>query len=176
MGQPDFRPLIGPAAMALTGFLLRAVLPVLPEDGIEAQLLVAVRAAAGIAGWLALAWAAARLFDILLLRAATVARRPPYSRLLGDMARGVLFISAVLAIAAQIFEQPALGIITTSGVAVAVIGFALRNIISDLDFPGADAGRDSDQRIPPARLAEFQIIIVRAVPAQVFAPGLSPCP
>jgi len=36
-----------------------------------------------------------------------VARRAPYSRLLGDMARGVLFISAALAIAAQIFEQPA---------------------------------------------------------------------
>jgi small-conductance mechanosensitive channel/CRP-like cAMP-binding protein len=146
MGQPGFRPLIGPAALALTGFLLRAVLPVLPEDGVEAQLLVAVRAAAGIAGWLALAWAAARLFDILLLRAATVARRPPYSRLLGDMARGVLFISAVLAIAAQIFEQPALGIITTSGVAVAVIGFALRNIISDL-FSGIALSVEAPYRI-----------------------------
>ena len=33
-----------------------------------------LRASAGVIGWLALAWAAARLFDILLLRAALAAR------------------------------------------------------------------------------------------------------
>lgn len=146
MGQPGFRPLIGPATLAIASFLLRAATPVLADDGMQAQFLRALRATAGVAGWLALAWATARLFDILLLRAALVARRAPYSRLLSDMARSVIFISAALAIAAQIFEQPAFGIITTSGVVVAVIGFALRNIISDL-FSGIALSVEAPYRI-----------------------------
>src|SRR4051812_44935596 len=125
MGQPNVWPLIGPAALAFAGFLLRAAMPALADDSVEAHLLRVLRASAGVIGWLALAWAAARLFDILLLRAALAARRAPYSRLLSDMARSVIFVSAALIIAAQIFEQPAFGIVTTSGVVVAVIGFAL---------------------------------------------------
>jgi small-conductance mechanosensitive channel/CRP-like cAMP-binding protein len=146
MGQPNVRPLIGPAALAFAGFLLRAAMPDLAEDSVEAHLLRVLRASAGVIGWLALAWAVARLFDILLLRAALAARRAPYSRLLSDMARSVIFVSAALIIAAQVFEQPAFGIVTTSGVVVAVIGFALRNIISDL-FSGIALSIEAPYRI-----------------------------
>jgi small-conductance mechanosensitive channel/CRP-like cAMP-binding protein len=142
--------LIGPAALTLSGFALRAATPAvaarlgLAPDG---SLALILRDLAGICGWLALAWAGARLFDVLLLRAALAARRPgPYPRLLGDLVRAVLFAAAGAAILMLVFEQPALGLITTSGVAVAVIGFALRNVISDV-FSGIALGIDHPYRI-----------------------------
>ena len=142
--------MVAPAALALAGFALRAATPGLarwlglPPDGVFALVL---RDIAGVCGWIALAWAGARLFDALLLRAADAARRPePYPRLLGDMARAVLFAAAGLAILVLVFGQPALGLLTTSGVAVAVIGFALRNVISDV-FSGIALGIDRPYRI-----------------------------
>jgi small-conductance mechanosensitive channel len=148
--HPGFGPLAGPGALALSAFALRAAAGAaagwlgLPPDGI---LMLAVRDLAGVCGWLALAWVGARLFDALLLRAASAARRPdPYPRLLGDMARVVLFAAAGAAILMLVFGQPALGLVTTSGVAVAVIGFALRNIISDV-FSGIALGVDRPYRI-----------------------------
>ncbi|MDI3309024.1 MAG: mechanosensitive ion channel family protein [Acetobacteraceae bacterium] len=149
MQHPGFRPLIGPAALAIAGFALSGAAPAIaarlglaPDGGLAAVL----RAIGGIGGWLALAWAGARLFDILLLRASLVARRPPYPRLLGDMVRVVLFAAAVLAILMLVFEQSGFGFVTTSSVAVAVIGFALRNIISDV-FSGIALGIDHPYRI-----------------------------
>jgi small-conductance mechanosensitive channel/CRP-like cAMP-binding protein len=148
--RPGFHSLVAPAALALAGFTLRAATPGsaswlgLAPDGVFAPIL---RDLAGVCGWIALAWAGARLFDALLLRAALAARRPePYPRLLGDMARAVLFAAAGVAILVLVFGQPALGLLTTSGVAVAVIGFALRNVISDL-FSGIALGIDRPYRI-----------------------------
>jgi small-conductance mechanosensitive channel len=148
--HPGFHSLIPPAALVLSGFALRAVAPAaaawlgLAPDGVVALVL---RDLAGVCGWLALAWAGARLFDALLLRAALAARRPePYPRLLGDMVRAVLFAAAGVAVLMLVFEQPALGLLTTSGVAVAVIGFALRNVISDV-FSGIALGVDRPYRI-----------------------------
>ena len=142
--------MVAPAALALAGFALRAATPGLarwlglPPDGVFAPVL---RDVAGVCGWIALAWAGARLFDALLLRTADAARRPePYPRLLGDMARAALFAAAGLAILVLVFGQPALGLLTTSGVAVAVIGFALRNVISDV-FSGIALGIDRPYRI-----------------------------
>jgi small-conductance mechanosensitive channel/CRP-like cAMP-binding protein len=151
--HPTFRPLVGPAALALACFALRAAAPavaarlgVAPAGGPAA----ALRDLAGIGGWLALAWAGARLFDVLLLRAALAARRPaPYPRLLGDMVRAALFVTAGVAILMLVFGQPALGLIATSGVAVAVVGFALRNVIGDV-FSGIVLGID-----PPYRIGDW---------------------
>lgn len=147
---PSFHPLIGPGALALLGFLLQAAAPGiaahlgLAQDGAPALVL---RLLAGTGAWLGLAWAGARLFDLLLLRAALVTRRgAPYPRLLSDMVRAVLFAAAAAVIVTLVFGQPALGLVTTSGVAVAVVGFALRNIISDL-FSGIALGIDSPYRI-----------------------------
>ncbi|TCZ63251.1 mechanosensitive ion channel family protein [Roseicella aquatilis] len=146
----QIRPLIGPALLVLGGFLLHAQAPDLAghlglaPDGAAALVL---GQAAGIGAWLGLAWTGARLFDLLLRRAARVTRRgAPYPRLLSDMVRAVLFAAAVAVILATVFGQPALGLVTTSSVAVAVVGFALRNIISDL-FSGLALGIDAPYRI-----------------------------
>ena len=137
--------MLGPATLALLGFALHRAGPLgLAPDGAAATIL---RDVAGVASWLGLAWAGARLFDVLLLRAARAAARPvPYPRLLGDLVRAALFAAAGIAILLLVFDQPALGLITTSGVAVAVIGFALRNIISDI-FSGIALGIDAPYRI-----------------------------
>lgn len=147
---PSFRPLVGPAVLALFAFALRAAAPAvaarlgLAPDGAVA---LTLRDLAGVCGWISLAWTGARLFDISLSRAALASRRSaPYPRLLGDMARAVLFAAAGVAILMLVFEQPALGLITTSSVAVAVVGFALRNVISDV-FSGIALGIEHPYRI-----------------------------
>ena len=134
MRQPSLRPVLGPAALCASAFALQALAP-------------GAATVAGVAAWLGLAWTAARVFDLLLLRAAWAARRPlPYPRLLGDLVRGACFGAAGIAILLLVFDRPALGLVTTSGVAIAVIGFALRNIISDL-FSGLALGIDAPYRI-----------------------------
>ncbi len=151
--DPSFRPLIGPAVLAMAGFVLRAATPTLgarlglPDEGNAA---IAVREFGSIIGFLALAWAGARLFDTLLLRAALMARRgAPFPRLLGDLVRVALFAAAGIAILMLVFGQPAVGVVAASGAAVAVIGFALRNIISDV-FSGIVFGID-----PPYQIGDW---------------------
>lgn len=89
-----------------------------------------LRPAGGVLGWLALAWVGVVAVDMAAARATLRAAAPP--RLLQDMARVVLFGAAALAILALVFHQPVGGVLATSGVAMAVLGFALRGIISDV--------------------------------------------
>ena len=97
--------------------------------------------------WLALAWLAARSVDVLLRRVAVVSRGGvPYPRLLTDLLSAALFAAAAMTILLLVFDQPATGLITVSSVVIAVIGFALRNVISDL-FSGIALGVDHPYRI-----------------------------
>ncbi len=146
MRTPLLRSLLGPALLALLCFAFRAGMPGLaprlglaPDEGIAP----ALRDLAGIGFWLALAWMGARLFDLLLRRAG------PAPRLLGDLVRALLFGAACVIILIQVFGQSALGLLTTSSVLVAVVGFALRNIISDV-FSGLVLGVD-----PPYRIGDW---------------------
>jgi len=150
---PTLRPLAAPILLMLACLGLRAVMPALaarmgvPPSG---SIATALGDLAAVGLWLALAWAGARLFDLLLLRAAAIAHRPvPYPRMLGDLVRAVLFVAAAIAILMQVFGQSAFGLVTTSSVAVAVVGFALRNIISDV-FSGLVLGMD-----PPYRIGDW---------------------
>jgi small-conductance mechanosensitive channel/CRP-like cAMP-binding protein len=103
--------------------------------------------ASGILMFLALAWLAARCCDLLLRRLAAISSDgTPYPRLLLDLLRAVLFAVAATMILLVVFGQPATGLITVSSVVIAVIGFALRNVISDL-FSGIALGVDHPYRI-----------------------------
>ncbi len=96
-------------------------------------------------GWLALAWLVSRIVDLALMRAmARSGRRAP--RLLNDLMTGLLFALAVLAIIAFVFRLPITGLIATSGVLVAILGFALRDIISDI-FSGLAVNFETPYRI-----------------------------
>ncbi len=128
-------PIVAAGLAALAGFLgqahMAAVLRLLglPPGN---PLLAVIADLAGILGWLGLAGVATGIADAALRRYATLHHggRPP--RLVHDLVRVLFFGAAVATIVAVVFEQPISGMIATSGVAVAVIGFALRNMIADV--------------------------------------------
>ena len=133
------------ATVAIDGLLHRA--PGLAGLGPEDLLLGAVRDVAGVAAWIAAAWFASRLADLLLRRAAVAGAQPAaYPRLLSDLVRGALFILAAIGILAFVFDQAATGLIATSSVLIAVVGFALRYVISDV-FSGIALSFDHPYRI-----------------------------
>lgn len=103
-----------------------------------------VQLTGGVAGWLGLAWVGVVAVDMMAHRAALRAGGAP--RLLQDMARVVLFGGAALAILAFVFRQPVGGVLATSGIVVAVLGFALRGIIADV-FSGIALNMEHPYRI-----------------------------
>jgi small-conductance mechanosensitive channel len=139
-----------PAAIAIATVavnLLARRAPALPGFGPEDHLTSILRDASNIAVWIAGTWFAARLLDLLLRRAATTGPRPaPYPRVLSDVVHGVLFILAAIGILVFVFDQAATGLIATSSVLIAVVGFALRYVISDV-FSGIALGFDHPYRI-----------------------------
>jgi len=150
MSNASGRLLAGPAAFAGASFALFVATSSLvarfglSPDGAAAAFL---HYASGIWMWLALAWLAARCCDALLRRVALVSRSgTPYPRLLTDLLRAALFAAAAVTILLFVFDQPATGLVTVSSVVIAVIGFALRNVISDI-FAGIALGIDHPYRI-----------------------------
>ncbi len=136
MLTPTLRPLLGPLLLALSGLGLRMAasrggeLLGLPS---EDELTVGLRELGAVIVWGAVAWGGARIIELSLQRAAKVTRGGvPYPRLLRDLLRGLLFIAVGFAVLSFVFEQSAFGLVTTSGVAIAVIGLALRSLLSDV--------------------------------------------
>ena len=94
----------------------------LPVD--DVHVLAALITAAG----LAVTWLASRLVELALMRAmARKGRRP--SRLLLQTVAAVMFLAFLIAALPFVFDASLIGALPTSGVLVAVLGFALRAII-----------------------------------------------
>lgn len=111
-----------------------------------------LQVADAVAGWLALAPARARLLQQLAETAVWLAatftgvtvlnsllntaaqRRTGHRlpRLVTDLLAVVIYVVAGIGIASQVFEQPVGGLIATSSVALAVVGFAMRDTIASL--------------------------------------------
>ena len=150
MTVPGYRRLLFPAGLATAAFLAYS-LSLRANDGDAAgsdlPLIGGTRYVFGIIAWLAAAWFCARLLDFLLHRAALSAPRPTqYPRLLSELLHGIMFVLAAIAILIFVFRQQATGFIATSSVLIAVIGFALRYIISDV-FSGIALNFDHPYRI-----------------------------
>jgi len=144
------RSLIGPAIAAGAGLAVfvstSAIVTALnlKPNGTTSLLL---HDTSGVWLFLALAWLVARCCDLFLRRLAIISRDgTPYPRLLTDLLRAVFFAIAAALILLVVFEQPATGLVTVSSVVIAVVGFALRNVISDL-FSGIALGIDHPYRI-----------------------------
>uniref|UniRef100_UPI0018DF5729 mechanosensitive ion channel family protein n=1 Tax=Roseomonas rosulenta TaxID=2748667 RepID=UPI0018DF5729 len=105
----------------------------LPADGAAG----ALRLATGTAFWLCMAWAAARLAALLLAQ---------HPKLLSDLIGAALFLAAGVVVTQVVFELPATGLIATSSVLIAVLGFALRNTLGDI-FSGIALGMESPYAI-----------------------------
>src|SRR5687768_11848374 len=84
-------------------------------------------------GLAALAWLAGALLVIRALDVLVWQRRTPHlPRLLTDLVAALVWVAAGLAIAGMVLGLPLAGILTTSGVAVAILGFALRDMLASL--------------------------------------------
>lgn len=95
---------------------------------------------------LALAWLAYSLIDVYIWRKIEEQSGYPVSKLLKDIVAFLTFFSGILVIAAFVLEKPVTGLWATSGVAVVVIGFALKQIISDA-FSGIALNLERSYRI-----------------------------
>ncbi len=97
--------------------------------------------------WLAGAYGLIRLLAILLWQG-LIQRRSgrPVPRLLSHLVAGLIWLATGLGVLAFVFGQPIAGLATTSGVAIAIIGFALRDIIASL-FAGIAINLDRPYQI-----------------------------
>ncbi|HYD32448.1 MAG TPA: mechanosensitive ion channel family protein [Azospirillaceae bacterium] len=98
------------------------------------------------AAWMAVAWLAARLADLAFDRVARHRGLTQSPRLLRDLTRVVLFTLAGTAILAGVLHRPVAGLLATSGVLIAILGFALRNMIADV-FSGIALNLEHPYRI-----------------------------
>lgn len=82
---------------------------------------------------LSAAWLLVRLLDVVLWRG-VVERRAgvPVPRLLVDLCAALVWIVAAIVVAAWALQLEVLGLVATSSVTIAVVGFALRDIIASL--------------------------------------------
>jgi small-conductance mechanosensitive channel/CRP-like cAMP-binding protein len=87
----------------------------------------AVHAALKIIWWLWAAW-----FLVAVLRVFVVIEYRPRQRLIQDVLAGVIYLSAVLAIIAYVFNVPIRGLLATSGVIAIVLGLALQSTLGDV--------------------------------------------
>ncbi len=74
------------------------------------------------------AWMISRVLAVILDKAGA---KRPYPRLLKDMISAVLFIIATTATIALFMGQGTVGAVAGSGIILAVIGFAIRNVVAD---------------------------------------------
>ncbi len=81
--------------------------------------------------YFAIAWLGSRLIAMALDQATTRTRRRPYPRLLKDLIAAVLFLLAFAATVALFMGQGAAGALAGSGLVLAMLGFAIRNVVAD---------------------------------------------
>ena len=115
--------------IVLTIVLLYAgVVPYEPLTRTGVPLQDAVRATLKIAWWLWTAW-----FFVGVLRVFVVTEhRPREGKLVQDLLAGVVYLAAVFAIIAYVFDLPVSGLLATSGAIAIILGLALQSTLSDV--------------------------------------------
>jgi small-conductance mechanosensitive channel len=137
--------LVRPAGLLLLLLGARAALP-----GFRATLDEALGAGAtGLLdrGLMAGSWLAAAFLLVRALDVCVWQRRTPHlPRLLTDLVAALVWLVAGLVVIGKLTTMPLAGILTTSGVAVAVLGFALRDMLASL-FAGIALNVERPYRI-----------------------------
>lgn len=115
--------------VALTIVLLKAgVVPYRPLVWTGTPLRDGVHGALEIAWWLWAAW-----FLVGVLRAFIVTEhRPREGKLIQDLLAGLVYLAAVFAIIAYVFDLPIQGLLATSGAIAIILGLALQSTLSDV--------------------------------------------
>jgi small-conductance mechanosensitive channel/CRP-like cAMP-binding protein len=108
--------------------LYAGVVPYQPLELTGTPFRDAAHAVLKIAWWLWAAW-----FLVGFLRAfVIVERRPREAKLLQDLLAGLVYLSAILAIVAYVFDLRIQGLLATSGVIAIILGLALQSTLSDV--------------------------------------------
>ena len=117
------------ALAVLTVVLLQAgLVPYRPLTRTGAPLQDAVHAVLKIAWWLLTAW-----FLVGFLRAFVVAEhRQREGKLVQDLLAGLIYLAALFAIIAYVFDLPIQGLLATSGAIAIILGLALQSTLSDV--------------------------------------------
>jgi small-conductance mechanosensitive channel len=115
--------------VVLTVVLLHAgVVPYEPLTRTGVPIEDAARALLKIAWWLWAAW-----FLVGLLRVFVVAEhRPREGKLIQDLLAGLVYLAALFAIVAYVFDLPIQGLLATSGAIAIILGLALQSTLSDV--------------------------------------------
>ncbi len=132
--------LVWPAGLTLLGVLLHFGQDLLLQ-GPSSEL---ARLATGSLTYFASAWFLARVIGVALERAST--KRQPVPRLLPEMISAALFIAALIATLMLILGYSVSGAVASSGLVLAVLGFAIRNIVADA-LSGVALGLEGPYRI-----------------------------
>ena len=109
-------------------FLHANIVPYQPLEFTGTPLLDAVHAALKIAWWLWAAWLLVGFLRAFVI----VERRPREGKLLQDLLAGLIYLAAVFAIVAYVFDLKIQGLLATSGVIAIILGLALQSTLSDL--------------------------------------------
>ena len=115
--------------VVLTAALLRAgVVPYQKLAPTGMPLRDAAHGVLKIAWWLWAAW-----FLVAVLRAFVITEhRPREAKLVQDLLAGVIYLAAVFAVIAYVFDLPVQGLLATSGAIAIILGLALQSTLSDV--------------------------------------------
>ncbi|WP_343504828.1 MULTISPECIES: mechanosensitive ion channel family protein [Roseobacteraceae] len=114
------------------------------DQDVEQRVGLSLRLLGGVVSCLAAAWLGSRLFGLFAVRRRRDKR--PYPRLFRDLVAVLLFFAAIVASAALLLEQGLLGALAGSSLILAVLGFAIRNVVADT-LSGIALGVEAPYRI-----------------------------
>lgn len=106
----------------------------------------ALRVLTGGASYFSAAWLGGRLAGFILERAGAGAKRRPVPKLLLELVSAALFLAAGIATIMLVAGQSLSGALAGSGLVIAVLGFAIRNVLADV-FSGIAVGIEAPYRI-----------------------------
>lgn len=136
--------LLWPALLCMALVLVRFFAAYLLQDAISGADLQALQRFTMAAAIYALAWLLGRLAYLALRRKSKGKRKTP--KLLGELLTAALFTVATIIAIGLLIGRPTGGILASSGLIIAVLGFAIRNVLADV-LAGIAIGLEAPYRI-----------------------------
>ena len=109
-------------------FARAGIVPYQPLQLTGTPLLDAVHGALKVAWWLWAAWFLAELLRAFVI----LERQPREGKLLQELLAGLIYLGAVFAIIAYVFDLSIQGLLATSGAVAIVLGLAFQSTLSDV--------------------------------------------
>ena len=128
--QPFWRAIARVVFLVLLTLLLLhgGIVPYQPLHSTGAPFDDAIAGILKIAWWLWAAW-----FLVALIRSVVVFKRRPHEgKLIQDLLSALIYLAAVFAIIAYVFDLPVQGLLATSGAIAIVLGLALQSTLNDV--------------------------------------------